>query len=371
LRYGKARWLALWFLIPALLQAQSAPLWPGAHYTTADRDRALERGLNFIYRVASDPKVFADWGHDLLWCLYTISDTAKDPKLRETARKMGHERALEWRRIHPVVPTTTDADELSDLVFGSDAADRLGARDPAFKQQVRKAARGFSVTDFLLFDPTREPPPSDIPGQCGTCKRWNTRGATVCRYCGAPLVMRNRYDVWADALVTTYTGEIYGVTLGARYRDVIRWIPDMRPYPARASINTKAFYDVTYAVTHIVYTLNDYNRYLLSPEWLPQEFQYLKANLEEAVKLEDPETMGEFLDTLRDFGMTEQDALIRSGVEYVLSKQNADGSWGDVADPDIYNRYHSTWTAIDGLREYGWHGKRLSFPGLKPLLAVR
>ena len=346
-------------------------MWPGARYTTGDRDTALERGMNFLYRTALDPKIFADWGHDLLWCFYTISATAKNPKLRETARKMGHERAVEWRRIHATIPPKTNVDRLSDLVYGSDAADRLDARNPSFKQQLRKAASRYSATDFLLFEPAREPPPSDIPDQCAKCERWNDRGTTVCRYCGAPLSMRNRYDVWTDALITTYTGEIYGITLGAPYRDVIRWIPVMRPYPARASVGTSTFYNIAYAITHVVYTLNDYNRYLLSPEWLPQEFQFLKTNLEETVRLQDPETLGEFLDTLRDFGMTERDPLIRTGVEYVLSKQNPDGSWGDLNDTDAYNRYHSTWTAIDGLREYGWHGKRLSFPGLKPLLAVR
>jgi hypothetical protein len=35
---------------------------------------------------------------------------------------------------------------------------------------------------------------------------------------------------------------------------------------------------------------------------------------------------------------------------------------------DIYDRYHPTWTAIDGLREYSWRGRRLSFPKLAPLL---
>ena len=180
--------------------------------------------------------------------------------------------------------------------------------------------------------------------------------------------MRNRYDVWGDALVTSYTGEICGITLGARYRDVLRWIAVMRPYPARTSVGTGVFYNVTYAITHVVYTLNDYNRYLLAPEWLPQEFSYLKANLEEEVRLNDPETLGEFLDTLRDFGMTERDPLVRTGIENVLSKQNRDGSWGDPANPDDYTRYHTTWTAIDGLREYAWRGRRLSFPGLKPLL---
>lgn len=363
-----ARNFIVWLAVPALLAAQSAPLWPGSRYTTSDRDQALDRGLNFLYRTASDPKNFFDWGHDLLWCFYTISATAKDPKLREMARQMGKERALEWRRIHTLVPAKIDVDDLSDLIFGSDAADRLGVRDSVYRRQLRTAVRRYSANDFLLFDPAREAPPSDIPDQCSKCQRWNERGVGVCRYCGAPLRMRNRYDVWTDALITTYTGEISGITLGARYRDVIRWISVMRPYPVRAEVSTSAYYNVIYAITHVIYTLNDYNRYLLSPDWLPQEYRYLRSNLEEAVKLEDPESLGEFLDTLRDFGMTEDDALIRTGVEYVLSKQNADGSWGDPKDSDVYTRYHSTWTAIDGLRQYEWQGRRLSFPGLERLL---
>ena len=364
------RKLRIWFLIPAILQAQTAALWPGARYTTADRDAALERGMNFIYHAASDPKVFADWGHDLLWCFYSISATAKNPKLREMARKMGHERALEWRRIHSVIPAKAAADDLSNLVYGSVTADRLGARDPAFKDQLRTAVRDYSVTDFLLFEPAREPPPSDIPAQCAKCQRWNDRGVTVCRYCGAPLTMRSRYDVWTDALIAAYTGEIYGITLGAPYRDVIRWISVMRPYPSRASIDTNTFYNIANAITHVIYTLNGYNLYRLSPQWLPHEFSFLKTNMEETVRLKDPEELGEFLDTLRAFGMTERDALIRMGVEYILSQQNSDGSWGDPSDSDIYDRYHSTWTAMDGLREYDWHGTRLSFPELKGLLSL-
>ena len=119
--------------------------------------------------------------------------------------------------------------------------------------------------------------------------------------------MRDRYDLWTDALITTYTSEISGIPLGARYRDVIRWLPAMRPYPGRGAIDIDAFYSVAYSITHVIYTLNDYNKYLLSPNWLPDEFSYLKTNLEQAVKLQDPETLGEFLDTLRDFGITERD----------------------------------------------------------------
>ncbi|HUA21057.1 MAG TPA: hypothetical protein VMB25_20055 [Bryobacteraceae bacterium] len=334
------RRLAVGLLLPALLCAQSSStaLWPGSRYTVADRDRAVHRGLAYIYRVASDPKNFADWGHDLLWCFYTISATAKDPQLRHDAKRMGRERAQEWRRIHSSAPSDADADEIADLVFGSDAAARLGVPDPRMKRALRRAAGRFSAVDFLAFDPAGNATPS--------------------------------YDVWSDALITTYTGDRYGVTLGASYPDVLRWIFRLRPYPPRASLGKSQFLDVAYAITHIVYTLNGYGTYRLSPDWLPAEFQYLKDYLMETVRLSDAETTGEFLDTLRAFGMTESDPLIQTGVEYVLSQQNPDGSWGDPHDTDVYNRYHSTWTAVDGLRQYRWRGMRLSFPAARKILTA-
>ncbi len=334
------RRLALLFIFPALLAAQSssASLWPGSRYTVADRDRAVHRGLAYIYRSASDPKNFSDWGHDLLWCFYTISATAKDPQLRQDAKRMGHERAEEWRRIHPTVPPEADADDVATLVFGSDAAERLGVPDARMKQALRVAAARFSAVDFLDFDPAGAAVPS--------------------------------YDTWSDALITAYSGDRYGVTLGASYPEVFRWISRLRPYPPRASLTKREFLDVAYAITHIVYTLNDYGTYLLSPDWLPAEFRYLKDYLTETVRLHDAETTGEFLDTLRAFGLTESDPLIQTGVEYVLSQQNPDGSWGDPKDTHVYNRYHSTWTAVDGLRQYRWRGKRLSFPAVRKMLTA-
>lgn len=73
-------------------------------------------------------------------------------------------------------------------------------------------------------------------------------------------------------------------------------------------------------------------------------------------------TTGEFLDTLKAFGAMDDDPLLSAGVEFVLSTQNKDGSWGDVTDKDIYQRYHPTWTAVDGLRDYAFQGERVSFP---------
>jgi len=100
---------------------------------------------------------------------------------------------------------------------------------------------------------------------------------------------------------------------------------------------------------------------------LPQEFDHLRLNLMQAMEFKNGEILGEFLDTLRAFGKDERDPSIRAAVEYLLARQNDDGSWGDMKD-DIYDRYHTTWTAVDGLREYAYRGERLLFLGLRKLI---
>ena len=329
----------------------------------ANRKRAIERGLAFVYRTACDRANFEAYGYDYLCCFHCIASTSKDLNLRRLARKMGQERALRWRREHSQVPATADADAIAYLVFGSYAADKLGIRDPGLKKQLREVAGRFSAEDYLAFNAATEAPPDDVPEECECCTD-NPRGRKACRSCRKRLTMMSRYGVWLDALITSYMGERYGVRLGAGFADVIKWLPMMRPYPKYDDGNNPDFWWAIYAVTHVVYTLNDYSSYSLSPDCLPQEYAFLKRNLQYAIRMEDSETMGEFLDTLKSFGLSEDHPLIVKGVTYLLSQQNPDGSWGDSGVEDIYERYHPTWTAIDGLREYRRLGQRLSLPGL-------
>ena len=339
------------------------PLWPGSRHTREERDRAVQRGLAFIYRsVARNPASFEQWGHDLLSAFYNIAETSGDPELRRLAREMGHERAIEWRRLHPSVPPDADPEEIVDLVFGLDAAERLGVAHPRLRAELRDRAARFSAADYLWFDPAVEPPPADIPEQCAKCQRQNARGAAVCARCGARLKMREPYDLWQDALITTYTGDRAGITLGAHYADALQWLPAMRPYPEK-SAGWHRYYAGVYGATHLIYTYNDYSQFRVSKECFAPEFQHLHNNLEEAVVENDPETMGEYLDTLRAFGLGFEDQLIRAGFDFLLAAQNRDGSWGDIKDPDAYGRYHPTWTAIDGLRDYRW-GRVLPCPDL-------
>ena len=328
-------------------------LWPGSRFTSAERARAVRRGLDFIYRTARETSNFETYGGDYLWCFYTIGESVSDPVVRAAARRMGRERARHWRRTHRRLPEDADANIVSEYAFGSDAADSLGLTDGQLKEQIRRAARRFGARDFLLFDPRTEAPPADVPAECEFDRAWNPRGTTLCRRCGRALRMRTRQDVWYDALITAYTGERYGVPLGASYADVLGWLPSLRPHPAAG---TPEFYDAVYAVTHVVYTLNDYGQRRVPARLLPDEFAFLRTNLRAAVALGDADMLGEFMDSLRAFGLTDADAEIREGMEYLLTHQNPDGSWGDPHEKDIYKRYHPTWNAVAALSNYRWRG---------------
>lgn len=322
--------------------------------------------MDFLYRFACEPRNFSEYGSDLVNSFYYFATRSRDDDLRRWARRAGRERARQWRRDHPALPADADAEVVYDYLYGSDSADRLGVRDRALKEQLRRAVRQFPARDYLWFDPTAEPP-RDLPDQC-VCGLWNGRGRKTCRRCRKKLVMLSRYVVWYSALIRAYIADGCRVSLGASYREVLEWMPEMHPYRASRKPSHPDFYDTAYAVTHVAYTLNDYMVYRLSPEWLPQEFAFLKENLREAMALEDPEMAGEFLDSLKSFGLADTHPLIRAGTKFVLSRQNADGSWGDVSTDDVYFNYHPTLCAVGCLIDIAWRGEGLTYPGLKPLL---
>ncbi len=315
------------------------------------RDRAALRGLRFLEQVAENPDHFKAYGHDLMWAFYSLSEAASNKEFKREARAIGERMAKRWRVVYPKLPPNPNSDTVYFYLSGSLTADLLGASDPAMKRDIELTSRRYGPEDFLLFDPSYEPIPHDHPEDCQRCKSRNARGVKACRKCGAKLTSKDPFDILFDALITTYAGQRYGVPLGADLEDITRWIPAMRPYPRQSNAS------VTYTITHIVYVLNDYSRYKLKPEWLPQEFAYLKSHAQETINTKDPETLGEYIDSLQAFGIPDTDPVVKRGIDFLLEHQNADGSWGDLNEKDIYTRYHTTWTGIGGVMAYNWKGE--------------
>jgi hypothetical protein len=331
------------------------------------RDAAIRRGLDFVYRFGGKPNGFDSYGSFLTCCFALVGATSRDPKLRQLGRARGELFARRWTRGHRFVPLDATADLIFDCIRVRYALNRLGSRDHALTAQIRLAAKRFSVLDLLGFDPLNEPPPDDLPYPC-ECGLENQRGRKFCKQCKRRLLIQSRYRVWMEALANSYVAERCGILFGARYADVLKWLPSMRPYPDGDVEDDEFLRDAIYAVTHIVYTLNDYGTYRLSPRWLPQEFAFLKSNVEAACVRHDPEILGELLDSLKAFGLGASHPLIVRGTHYLLAQQNEDGSWGDPGEENIRARCHTTWTAIDGLRTCAWRGQRLSLPAVKSIL---
>jgi hypothetical protein len=342
---------------------RGAPLWPGAACTAQERDHAVEDALLFIDRVARNPAVFADYGYDLIGAFFTISVSSADARLRTLAWRLGRRHAVEWRRLNPAVPAGAGPARVIELVLGADTAERYGLADPHFRARLREAAARHTAIDYYGWDPAIEPPPSDIPEECPRCNRQCARGVARCDRCNRALDFQSRYAVWTDALIYSYMGDRFGVTLGAHWVDVARWFPAMRPYPKAGEAADGVVYDAIYAVTHLIYTYNDYGLNRVSPACFPDEYAYLRDGLAAAIARHDAETVGEYLDTLRAFGLGFDDPGLSAAAAFVFSRRAGDGGFGDPHERDLYTRYHSAWTAIDGLREYRW-GKTL--PCLAP-----
>ena len=327
--------------------------------------RAARRGAEFLLRFARRPRHFKEWGSDFLNYFYVVANTAADAGLRRWAREEGAGLARRWRELNPSVAEDADAEAVYDLAYGSLYADLLGVRDRAMKARLREAAARFEPRDLLWFDPATEPPPDDVPNGCG-CGFWNERGRKTCARCRRRLSMSTRHAVWYVALIRIYMATRYGVSFGASFADVLRWLPTLYPYPdARSDAD---FVDAAYAVTHVVYTLNDYDVYRLEPRWLPREFAFLKSNVAGAVAAEDAEMVGEFLECLKCFGLGAESPSIRAGTDFLLASQNADGSWGETDTDNVYANYHTTLAAAGGLMEVRWRAARLVFPEVAPLL---
>ena len=333
----------------------------------ASSETSIKRGLDFIYRVASTADGFDSYGSLLICCFALVGATSRDVTLRQLARSRAQKLAQRWGRAHPRVPPDAGPDLVPRFVLVRYALSRLGLRDVALNSQIRAAAKQFSAQDLLGFNPVSEPPANDLSYR-GDCGLKNQRGRTFCRQCRKRLEIQSRYRVWMGALASTYVGGRCGMLFGARYLDVLKWLPAMWPYPVDADENLEFLRDAIYAVTHIVYTLNDYGTYRLSPRWLPREFAFLKANVASACERKDPEVLGELLDSLKAFGLSASHPLIMRGTRYLLAEQNEDGSWGDPNEENIRTRCHTTWTAIDGLRTHAWRGERLIRPEVKSML---
>lgn len=336
--------------IPAAANA-NAPLWPGSPHTRGQRDGAVARGLRFIWKMAEDSEVFAEQADELIWALSSVATTTANTAVRETARAFGQRLAVRWRHETTFTWDPGDVDTLWLLSTTLTAAETLGVRHDLLRHDLEGAIAELPARDWLGFDPRAGPPPTltfELAGE-EACRARGMDGDD----CTKVTLETADLDVFYDAMIGSYFTEAFGVSYSTTLEHVLHWLPQFYPYPTLETVGEEKFYDVVYLVTHVVYTRNGYGARRLSPVDYADELAFLLDNFSALLRDNDGETFAELVDTLKSFGITpEVCPSMAEAITRLLDTQNQDGSWGGNDLDDPYDRYHTTLTAIDALRDY-------------------
>jgi hypothetical protein len=253
---------------------------------------------------------------------FHLATRPRPGELTRQAHRLSKHSARRWLSAHPRLPAATSAEDVVfRYAYGAYTTMRVGLDTKALCRDLAAEARTLGWRKLFGFDPKREPPPNA--------------------------------DLWQYAMVGAHIAEGAGMRPGSSAREIAAWRRVMQPYPRpRARRLTAAAWSAFYAVTHLVYVLNDYSLYQLPRERFLPEAEFLRAACEAATADDDVEGIGESVDALLSLGDSERDPLIVRARRKILALQKRDGSWGSRSD-EPYTRLHKTWVALDGLTRYG------------------
>ena len=295
--------------------------------TLVARLRAVRKALALLHSIAKREPVFAEYGGHLLLAFCQIASTSRSTSIRRLGLDAGRERAAHWKAQWTHTRRHLTCDNVLQHVIASYAARRMGVWAEEIRADLRAALAAYPVRSLLLYDPSIEDPPDNVPDE-------------------------SRWSLWYYALTSAWFCECHDVPLGIRFVDVMQQLSRLPRYPPPGSPD---YYDSIYAVTHLVYTLNGYGRSRLPQGLLSAETDFLTLAMRWALEQQEADTIGEIVDSLLALGVDEHDALIVAGRRFLLDTQRDDGGWGDEDD---YGSFHTVWTAIDGLRDYNWRASK-------------
>lgn len=323
-------------------------------HATTDTE-VVQRGLNFIFRLAVDKENFKTFGTDILQTFYDVATTAEEP-LRRYALLRAEVTAQMWLKTYPTLMKSNEngaveevsADEILDFIMGIYALERVGIGHDS-KEEVRKEAKAFTTEDFFGEDesafeykPTLSEPTMNLTS-------------------------------FTTALTNSYYANKIGISIRINLSSLLKLLPLYRPYKI---YNNKNFDFDEFAVQltmifNLIHVLSNNGEFRLSPGLLYQETEFLdnRFNIDKAIEYKDVHLVGEIVHCLRVLGMSENNYSITKGLQFLRATQKLDGSWPtrDNAS-DNYTRYHAVMCAVSALNVQRFRGFGPSEPKLYELL---
>ena len=142
------------------------------------------------------------------------------------------------------------------------------------------------------------------------------------------------------------------------FDDIAKFLPAVRCYRTIDELGHNMYKLQCYFITHFLYVMSDWGQHSLRRELFAEEFHFIIANFQQALRLSDPELVGEFIQCLQHFGVCASTDpklwhLMEEGRAFLLDLELKNGSRGlwVALRASIYDRYHSSYCAAVGLMD--------------------
>lgn len=309
--------MAFSLVIPLILAA-----WPAGAGQVRDAciREAVQRGMDYMLRSALVKSNFDEFASDYLFFFADVS-RYDDPWIAERARTVGL--ALGDYYLDNLF-STASADEIVDAASALWALEVLGYDvDPALAL-LQRAAPDHPVEEYLSFEPTAGQQPD--------------------------------LDLLIDLVIGFHFTDRMGIDIGVTYAEVLPHVAGV-DYRVDAAVEENRYIDTNNLVTHLVYTLTGYATWNAPVRALERERAYIRTHMADALVWADPETLSEYVDSLKLVGFGPYDRDVAAGEAILLAIQKPDGRWAPDEVEDEYDRYHATWCAMDALVDYELPGR--------------
>lgn len=329
--------------------------------------RGLDAALRLLLNEANKATAsFDTHGGDALFLFRFLAQRASDERVRVTALQLLKRVMARWDERHPSLSLRKGKHAHHHVLCFAEAVHaKLFLCDPAtlpdLRDQLREALAGFRLQELIAFVPGQLLYLPD--GVCGNClKKNNLKKSTLCASCSREISPAIDYQSMFFALVWSGLFRNLDVDLKAsdhccRVEDILHHMGSLRPYRSVDDIGHSSFMGQAYFVTHLIFVMSDWGAHRLDPSLFAEEVVFIISNIETAIRLGDPELVGEFIHSLRILGASDADYAVRRGVGYLLQKERSlkgKGSWVKPNRP-FYQVYHSIYCAIIGLVEIDCH----------------
>ena len=357
-------------LTPSETAAQ-APPWEEQKRT------AILRGLDFLQTMGEtlfrNEQLSSKHGADVLLPFYVPPLKAAGTPEERHALKVAHRLAAEWRsraaKVHKLPPNMSPT-ELLDMMQGLYSLECLGLEEPNLHEQLFERSAAFGAVDFFKYDPNVGEPAANLREVC-MCGAKPPAGAAECPGCRRATIPMSKFDVWLEALVWGFHGCRMRIGLGACFFSILKQVCGAfgALYPKRKELCEKDRHYLTYALTHVIYALNNFDERSLPPSLFPPEVPaFMREQLKHAIKANDPDLAGELLDCLKCLGEGGSDSAVAAEKFLVRCQSAADGGWVCKGEADLYSRYHASLVAVAALLDHSYAAHGSCFPRAKDVL---